>query len=550
MNQFGAKKIAARLFGALFSCVAATMASGSSASSRNSNKPTKVHGMQTLQNFFSPSPTKSTKKMAGKQDEKNTTTAAVVSTTTNRRGKRQRIPAAGSSNKAPLRPLDDNDDDTRDEKQGKNKRKSASNQEEEEEGSIGLYRIGSWENESSLSLTAPKKDVHILRVGAILGRNVSGGRRSSSSSKKLDLGIPLSSAGVSRKQLKIIGISSDSVSIRQDKPPNSVGLYRYNKEKQSMDPRVFFLGEDETTTLVPGDVIEFDNYNRGTERLLPPQHVFRVVTVAPTSTVTIEEEDSECEIVEPAKKKKKRQVVSKKDETTSSSAEPMEIDSVPADKSSSSNSKESQVFVGSVASPEEESFHTAHESQSSNTTTSLPSPPRPKVAKVAIASVAMNEAPEGTQAKQPTVQSGEEGIETVNDAKSKDGAAESSPAPGGSSDAAGNAPSANTVTFADNGATPTVQVAQKKDNSSSSKEDKDTATSKEKVVETEPVDAKMAARPNAQEELMIDNEEGADVPPPTTPVVRTPKVGDRFRAVYDREKEVSDNFLGFARPSW
>jgi hypothetical protein len=35
-----------------------------------------------------------------------------------------------------------------------------------------------------------------------------------------------------------------------------------------------------------------------------------------------------------------------------------------------------------------------------------------------------------------------------------------------------------------------------------------------------------------------------------TPVVRIPKAGDRFRMVYDRNEDVPDNFLGFARPSW
>ena len=35
-----------------------------------------------------------------------------------------------------------------------------------------------------------------------------------------------------------------------------------------------------------------------------------------------------------------------------------------------------------------------------------------------------------------------------------------------------------------------------------------------------------------------------------TPIVRVPRAGDRFRIVYDRNEEVPDNFLGFARPSW
>lgn len=35
-----------------------------------------------------------------------------------------------------------------------------------------------------------------------------------------------------------------------------------------------------------------------------------------------------------------------------------------------------------------------------------------------------------------------------------------------------------------------------------------------------------------------------------TPIVRIPKVGDRFRAVYDRENEMKDNFLGFVHHGW
>ena len=68
-----------------------------------------------------------------------------------------------------------------------------------------------------VSLSAnDRKDTHILREGATLGRNISTSRRSSSGSKRIDLNISPTATGVSRKHIKIVSITPDAVTILQD----------------------------------------------------------------------------------------------------------------------------------------------------------------------------------------------------------------------------------------------------------------------------------------------------------------------------------------------
>ena len=91
---------------------------------------------------------------------------------------------------------------------------------------------------------------------------------------------------------------------------------------------------------------------------------------------------------------------------------------------------------------------------------------------------------------------------------------------------------------------------------------KATTNEEQTAAETAPVDSKSASRPATDETIggdtaMANDKDEApdlDVSLPVansgTPIVRTPKVGDRFRAVYERRNDVKDNFLGFACPSW
>lgn len=517
-----------------------TMGASRSAAPSAGKKPRKVRGMQTLQNFFSPSPSTS-KEKASKEEKKNAAASAAVVG----RGKRDRNkPAPGNdgSTKAPLQLLNDNNDSDRNAKRAKTKHNATTtNHQEQGEGTMGLFRIAGMEDDkTSLSLTASRKHAHthILHPGATIGRNVpSDSRRSSSGSKKLDLNIPHTASGVSRKQIRIVNVHPGSVTIKQEKILNPIGIYRYDPKKKTMNPKIHFLESEETVTLQNGDVIEFDNYNRAAGRLAKPQHVFRVVTVM-NDAIT---EDSECEIVTEKKQ-------------AASGEEAMEIDS--AQPAASGQKVSEEVFVDSFSTPaaEDESFHTAHANQSSNATRSVPSTSgQTTPAGVAVSS---NVATPNTEVIQATT-----GLKRPQE--TKDGTAEPSSASckrPGTADS-GNADSISTVKFPRKEATPKIQVAEKKVKASMS-----TNASKEKesdtAMEIEPANAKKAASPSDAKETgskktpvdddieMTNSKESAAPEAEISPVVRTPKVGDRFRAVYDREKEISDNFLGFARPAW
>ena len=471
--------------------------------------------MPTLHTFFSPSPSKrSVSKEIAQQ--KNSATGIVL-----RRGKRDSQKGDGSS-EAPLRLLDDNSDSTRSIKRVKTKQARETSHSSLNEGTMGLCRIQEWENISSLSLTAPKDQAHILHVGAVLGRNISSGRRSSSSSKKIDLDIPPSAIGVSRKQLKVVNVQPGTVTIRQDMTPNSVGLYRYNSGQHTMEPGIHFLGVEETVTLVPGDVIEFDHYNRAVGQRGKPEHVFRVVTVTDTSSATrsntfASAEDPNFQAVEPMTEKKKQ----------ATSCEAMEVNSVPA--------SSADVNANSLSTPADvdDSFHTACENLSSNITDSVFSSGGHSSAGMAVVGTAHINADD---------------VPSNKPAASKESQSPSSGKRPGTADS-GNAGSTTTIVYPHEGsekpAASKTQVVEKE------KRDNETVAD-----DAFPADCKIEARPPTD-----TNEQGrtpeANMSPSTlfatrsgTPVVRTPKVGDRFRAIYDREKEVVDDFLGFAHPAW
>ena len=463
--------------------------------------------MTTLHTFFSPSPPK----RSGSKD----TTQNKSSATGNvrRLGKRDRQKGDGSP-EAPLQLLDDNSDSTRSIKRVKTKRARETSHPSLNKGTMGLCRIQGWEGESSLSLTAPKDQAHILHVGAVLGRNISSGRRSSSISRKIALHIPPSAMGVSRKQLKVVNVQPGSVTIRQDKTPNSVGLYRYNSDQHTMESEIHFLGVEETATLVPGDVIEFDNYNRAVGRLGRPEHIFRVVTATDTSSLATRSntftiaEDSDCQVVGPLMEKKKRVA----------SGEAMKDKSVLA--------SYAEVNANSLSTPTDvdDSKHTARETQPSNTANSVPFSGGHSSS---TAHVDADDVP-----------------------SSKPAASQESPSSGKRPGMAnsGNADSTTTAGYLQQGS-------------------KNLAALKTQVVKQEkrvnkavagdasilPPGSIIEARPTNEHKKDLE----ANMSPSTlfatssgTPIVRAPKVGDRLRIVYERKKEVEDNFLGFARPAW
>lgn len=502
-----------------------TMAtSRTAASARGSSSSKKVHGMTTLQNYFSASLTKKMKP----NNKQETTKSSASEGAPNRRGKRERQSQNMGSSKTPLRLLNEKNENSRDKKRTKTKHSSSTSPAEPEPNNggnrIGLFRIGSVENDSSLSLTASKKDAYILQEGNVLGRNVSNARRSSSGSgtTKLDLGIGADALGVSRKQLKIIKVQPDSVTIHQGETPNQVGLYRYDKEKKRMSHEIDYVGADGTATLFPGDVVEFDTYNRGVERLLDPQHVFRVVVV--TDTVNLEE-DSESAIMVPPNDKAASSS-EKKQTAFADQVSAMEIDSTV---NKSADAMEPDVFVECQSTPAGDSFHTAR--ADSQSTASIPSSTKQSSTEMARHSSSPVDKTPNDHAKKPTTQ------ETVyseltaaSGLKSRD------------------TPSAASIPAPESGGT--VKFAPKKSEEKNSQASK--ATEEEE-------DAKMAASktPDGDTAMADAQELEAEVSPATlfatrggTAVVRTPVVGDRFRAVYDRQNDIPDNFLGFAQPAW
>jgi hypothetical protein len=170
----------------------------------------------------------------------------------------RQLPGDGSSKALPLQLLDDNT-------------KSHSNVTKTESrvalhGTLGLLHIRRAE-ESPETLTATRGEAFILEAGAFLGRKEPKPLQDTDALK-----------GVSRKHLQVLEVKPDSVTIRNS-GVNSVGFCRYIPETRSMNRTVEDLGKGESTTLRPGDAIEFDNYNRAEARHIKPMHVFRVVTL-------------------------------------------------------------------------------------------------------------------------------------------------------------------------------------------------------------------------------------------------------------------------------
>jgi hypothetical protein len=174
--------------------------------------------------------------------------------------KRARLRPGDGSSKAPLQLLDGNTE-------------SQSNvlmagRSVESEGMLGLVRVGRAE-ESPRTLTAQRGDAHILQTGAFLGRKEPKPANDKDSLK-----------GVSRKQLEVLQVEPECVMIREPiSAVNSVGIYRYTPRTHRMSHMVEYLEKGGSTTLQPGDVIEFDNYNKAEGRHTKPMHVFRVMNL-------------------------------------------------------------------------------------------------------------------------------------------------------------------------------------------------------------------------------------------------------------------------------
>jgi hypothetical protein len=530
---------------------AATMTKPPAASPPSRSKSKQIRGMKTLQNYFTPSPSSSAKMASNEETKTSNASAAVV------RAEKRNLQSGNGSSKAPLRLLDDNSDSPR-----SKKRVKTDKQAQDTTSSMALERIADWEHSPVLLSANDRKDTIILREGATLGRNISTGRRSSPGLKRIDLSILPTATGVSRKHIKIITITPDAVTILQDlNVKNSVGIYRYDASSKKMDPKVQFLAPAESCTLVPGDVIEFDNYNRGPDRLTKPEHVFRLVKVV-DDAITITS-DSECKSVRSLMKKKKQ----------SSLAEPMEVDTDGPPASTSKNSQE-EVFVDCVSTPEE-SFHTARTSQSSTITgDNAPFSNGLNVNQMIISNEASVMARKGTrEAFEETsspkaaadVQSGTQDSGTADSNTTVDYSQTKKPLASPQSqilEKDGRSPTKNISVSA---------VGTRSNKDSTDKQQEDSAVSGDMEEDTGrnmPGPRRAAFRKAGEKKIgaskagradidMANNNSEANTTSSTvatnsagTPVVRVPRAGDRFRMVYDRSEEVPDNFLGFARPSW
>jgi hypothetical protein len=352
----------------------------------------------------------------------------------------------------------------------------------ESEGMLGLVRVGRAE-ESPRTLTAQREDAHILQTGAFLGRKEPKPANDKDSLK-----------GVSRKQLEVLQVEPECVMIREPiSAVNSVGIYRYTPKTHRMNHMVEYLEKGGSTTLQPGDVIEFDNYNKAEGRHTKPMHVFRVMNLTDSvarSTLPV--------AVEPSTNKTK--LVSMYDL--------VDVDAEPPAKLSN----DTTVVNDDVLTPVDDSqtsFVTARESLSTEVFECAPSTAEVRV-------------PGASDARLITLASARQALPVVDSKTSPYEEDDQSHKRPGTSDPG------STVT--------TIRFSQP--------DAKTAALPKSIPVENDSDVPMNTAEGDAAEEAS-----------PSTLFAQSsgkakecvPKVKDRFRVVYERSDE---NFLGFARPSW
>lgn len=143
---------------------------------------------------------------------------------------------------------------------------------------FGLIRVSYKEcRQVPKTFDSKASDAIVLETGGILGRNIRGNSAPQGLKNyqfKIDLGIPLSVGGCSRKQLEVI--SENPLRLRQPKTAtNPIAYVKYDHSKRAM--RKDIRKAKDIFELYPGDCLVMDNFQHVEKKV--PQHVFRVFRV-------------------------------------------------------------------------------------------------------------------------------------------------------------------------------------------------------------------------------------------------------------------------------